>query len=275
MSAPGTMEAWVALEQTPEEARKNFRRAGYSGTAINATWQYRRLTEVFGPIGIGWGYHIVQENISTFAGPHGKEEIHQLQIAFWYKWGGEVSVAVPAIGCTTIAGWWPPSNGKPARAYVDEEAAKKSLTDAIGNAAQRLGIGADIRLGIWEDKYCASQPEAPEPTPARRLYLSRQELVSIVTAGLRERYAKLVWAWWGDDAPPPAGEPWQSLGALVGATLDELAAGPEYPVDLVSELGKRTLVVLRARVDELGDSSSEEPSAEAASSSDSESKLWS
>ena len=40
----------------PRHTKKVNQRGGF--TAIDAHYQVQRATEVFGPVGIGWGYHL-------------------------------------------------------------------------------------------------------------------------------------------------------------------------------------------------------------------------
>nr|MDK7789430.1 hypothetical protein [Proteus mirabilis] len=34
---------------------------GFTGTSINSTYMFMRATEIFGPIGEGWGYEVLEE----------------------------------------------------------------------------------------------------------------------------------------------------------------------------------------------------------------------
>ena len=46
----------------PEEAKKEIRGGRLSGkTDINPVWRIKKLTELFGPCGIGWYYKSVRE----------------------------------------------------------------------------------------------------------------------------------------------------------------------------------------------------------------------
>ena len=57
-----SMELWNAVAVTNPNFVKSFARVGgFSGTAINATYQAQKATETFGPCGIGWGIDILEE----------------------------------------------------------------------------------------------------------------------------------------------------------------------------------------------------------------------
>ncbi|MBN1516356.1 hypothetical protein JXA32_07285 [Candidatus Sumerlaeota bacterium] len=177
----GNTALWDAVEKTDPAHTKTFSRpGGFSGTAINATWLAKRATEKFGPYGIGWGVEIVEEQYQQ-GGPivlggevKGHQIVHIYRIKLWYKWGKERG-AVPSLGQTTFVGI--NRNG----VFTDEEAPKKSLTDAITKALSMLGFGADVHMGMFDDnKYVSDRmreehqkkmtgqqggPAQPQPVP--------------------------------------------------------------------------------------------------------------
>jgi hypothetical protein len=158
---------------------KAFKRGGgFGGTAINPTYVMMRLTAAFGPVGQGWGYDVIQDDV--IQGGHvmregvsiGQESVQRTRIRFWWRtpeqlaatkaalsdgWEGQNRHSFDQVGQTMFveyrktAGVW----------FTDEEAWKKSLTDAITKAASHLGIGADIHMGLWDDnKYVNAREEA-------------------------------------------------------------------------------------------------------------------
>ncbi len=144
-------ELWESLFETDPNYAKDFQRTGgFKGTAIDPIWRCKRLTEVLGPCGIGWGFDVVDDKIVGSEQP-----IHYVRISFWYRWGEETG-RFDSFGCTPVLmkrrdGFMP-----------DEEFAKKSLTDALMTAAVRIGMSADVYLGEFDgDKY--SQGEGPAP----------------------------------------------------------------------------------------------------------------
>ena len=51
------MEIYEKMQDTPKEAQKQIGAGRLKGfTDINPMWRIKRLTEVFGPCGIGWWY---------------------------------------------------------------------------------------------------------------------------------------------------------------------------------------------------------------------------
>ncbi len=150
----GNTDVWDAVQRTDPKYTKEFNRSGgFKGTATNATWLARRATETFGPMGIGWGITVKDESIFDGAPipDHGcVERIHRVHIVLWYKWNGERG-EIEHFGQTTLVG---KNKYGP---FTDEEAPKKSLTDAMTKALSLLGFAADIHMGLYDDSKYVSQ----------------------------------------------------------------------------------------------------------------------
>ena len=108
-------------------------------------------SEAFGPKGLGWGSVILDERYDEGApivhekhGVIGREVIHVVRIELWYV-QGDKRASVQAFGQTQFVG----SNKH--GVYTDEEAPKKSLTDAESKALASLGFSADVHLGLFDD----------------------------------------------------------------------------------------------------------------------------
>lgn len=157
---------WASVCETDPAFTKKFSRGGgFSGTATNATYLAKRATETFGPCGIGWGVEVENEEIMKGAPllhsdeVIGHELIHKVRIKLWYVYkgrGGEVH----HFGQTTFVG--KNKNG----IFTDEEAPKKSLTDAMSKALSLLGFASDVHLGLYDDnKYVNDLKEKFKPKP--------------------------------------------------------------------------------------------------------------
>jgi len=144
-----SLELWDAVEQTDPAYTKSFTKGGgFSGTSINATYLVKKATEQFGPMGTGWGVDIVNEDIiegHIIDSESGQRSlIHRLQIKLWYVIDGNRG-ELTHFGQTTFVGvnkYGP---------FTDEEAPKKSLTDATTKALSMLGFGGDIFTGMYDD----------------------------------------------------------------------------------------------------------------------------
>lgn len=114
----------------------------YKGTSPNPHYVIWCLTDMFGPAGIGFGWDVEAEGFQ----PMGDELLHWCRIRFWHGDGKGFS----AYGQTKAI--MKTKSGL----MNDEDAPKKSLTDAITKAAATVGVGANIFLGRWDDsKYVA------------------------------------------------------------------------------------------------------------------------
>lgn len=154
------LKVWALVQATDPKYTKQFNRGGgFKGTATNATYLARKATEQFGPCGIGWGVTVVDEQIIVGA-PHmqdgvviANDTIHKLHVKFWYVLDG-VRGEIEQFGQTQMVG--KNKNGF----YTDEEAPKKSMTDAMSKCLSLLGFSADIHLGLYDDnKYVAEMKE--------------------------------------------------------------------------------------------------------------------
>ena len=139
------MEIWQALEKTADEAKKPIEAGRLKGfTDINPCWRMKRLTEVFGPCGIGWKYVITDKQIVQ--GADGVMAAF-LDILLYYKHNGEWSDGVPGSGGSTFVA--KEKNGF----YTNDECFKMALSDAIGTACKALGMSADIYFSKDRSKY--------------------------------------------------------------------------------------------------------------------------
>lgn len=159
------LSIWNSVCTTDPRYTKQFTRGGgFSGTAINHTYLIREATKLWGPIGGRWRVEIIQQGLMPGAplimdetGPEGvaiprvvgNEQIHFVHIRLHYPYtddgGDEHTGTVDHFGQTTFVG----TNKR--GYFTDEEAPKKSLTDAIGKALSMLGFCADVYLGLFDD----------------------------------------------------------------------------------------------------------------------------
>jgi hypothetical protein len=147
---------WNTVAVTNPNFVKSFTRCGgFSGTAINATYQAQKATETFGPCGIGWGIDILEERYQDGApliqdgAVVGNEVIHVLRAKLWYVHQGKRGEVIH-FGQTPFVGR--NKNGF----FTDEEAPKKSMTDAMSKCLSLIGFSADVHLGLYDDnKYVA------------------------------------------------------------------------------------------------------------------------
>lgn len=145
------MSIWNQVEVTPPSATKTSNYQGRDMTSINAQYMVQRATEMWGPIGINWGYEIVEERVDE-TGPLifnneivGTYQNHTLRLKLWYT-VAEKRYTVEHFGHTPYV--YRSRNGP----MVDQDAPKKSLTDALKKCLSMLGFAADIFLGMYDDQ---------------------------------------------------------------------------------------------------------------------------
>lgn len=144
---------WDALGVTDPAQTKGFSRAGgFRGTAVKPMWVMQRLTEQFGPCGVGWGvsepsFRLVEA---------GDDILVYCTVSAWHTapenvlWG---------VGGDKVAG--KNKNGT----FTDDEAFKKAFTDAIMNAFKFIGVAADVHMGRFDDnKYVQEARETFNPS---------------------------------------------------------------------------------------------------------------
>lgn len=166
------LDLWNKVEKTDPKHTKAITGKSYQGTSPKPHYLVHKATETFGPIGIGWGFTIVDERIEDGAGG---ERMHIARVKVWYEWEGKRG-EVEHIGGTQFSGTR--SSGKP---FTDEDAPKKSVTDALVKALSMIGFAGDIFMGRYDDsKYVSElQEEArrgaqSSPTPAPQMSYADQ-----------------------------------------------------------------------------------------------------
>ena len=173
---------WTALAPVDRKFTKPITGKSYKGDSPNPTYVIRKLTETLGPIGIAWGFDVKFDRIREgkphqvvrvqhidYGPPNSegvqavlnkrveydiiREQYHEVCVSFWFKDGGHFDAygGTPLLYMTKSGQW-----------MHDEDAAKKSLTDAYTKGASWLGACADIFLGLFDDKYQAAPAAGPD-----------------------------------------------------------------------------------------------------------------
>lgn len=137
------LEVWNKHADIDPKFTKPITGKAYKGTSPSPQHVIWCLTDLFGPVGEGFGWSVLADGFQ----PLGDEVLHWCRIRFWHS---SPENAYEAYGQTKA--YMRTSKGF----MADEDAPKKSLTDAIVKAASQLGIAANIFLGRWDDqKYVA------------------------------------------------------------------------------------------------------------------------
>jgi hypothetical protein len=147
---------WDALAKTDPAHTKPFNRAGgFKGTAIKPIWIVKKLTEQFGPCGVGWGLFEPTFQVVPCDG-----EI--LVFCTASGWHGDRANVLWGVGGDKVMA------KRSSGAFCDDEAFKKAFTDAVGNAFKFLGVSADVHMGLFDDdKYVTAAREEFREQPAQ------------------------------------------------------------------------------------------------------------
>lgn len=132
----GNLEIYNKVKDVPAEAKKSISAGRLKGmTDINPMWRIKKMTEVFGPAGIGWYSEIT--NLRIDEGASG-EKCLTIQINVYVDDGNGWSKPIPGIGGAMLVA--KESSGL----RLDDEAYKKAYTDALSVAFKALGVGASV-----------------------------------------------------------------------------------------------------------------------------------
>lgn len=153
------MKYYEQLRKVPDEAKKQITAGRLKGmTDINPMWRIKRLTETFGPCGIGW----YPEIIDTWLDHGANGEISaNMKIFLYVKEGENWSKGIPGIGGSKFVA------KETAGLYTDDEAYKKAFTDAISVAAKLLGVAADVYFEKDRTKYDVAEGSKSGNTAAK------------------------------------------------------------------------------------------------------------
>lgn len=168
------LSIWKRVQRTDARFTKPLEGMGFTGTSINSTYMLMRATEIFGPIGEGWGYEVIEEKfidgkplVEPILDERNKqvatkflrdsdgslfcEQNHSLKIKFWYNTERGLRGEFESYGATPYR--YQTNYG----IKVDGEVIKKSLTDAIKKALSMLGFSSDVFMGMHDNpEYVAS-----------------------------------------------------------------------------------------------------------------------
>lgn len=150
------------LRIVPPEAKKEIKAGRLKGmTDINPMWRIKRLTEKFGPCGVGWWYEITAKWIETDEITKQKAGFVDINLYYIIPETGEVSRPIPGTGGAAFVAQ--ESKGP----YLSDEVFKMALTDAISVACKALGMAADVYYERDRSKYDREEGDPTPPPPPK------------------------------------------------------------------------------------------------------------
>ncbi len=185
------LELWKKVFVTDPAAVKPITGKTYKGNSPKPYWIIQRATEIFGPIGIGWGVVVKSERFERMSDT---DVLHVAVVSVWYVLDGKRSETFDQMGGTKAA--YLANSGK---LVVDEDAGKKSVTDGMVKCLSMIGFAGDIFSGRWDDsgyvKWASEQfkPETQDTSPEASAARLAQGIASGDAAG-----AALAISGWDD-----------------------------------------------------------------------------
>lgn len=155
------LKVYNAVRECPQEALKTISAGRLKGKSdINPMWRIKKLTELYGPAGIGWYYEIVKQWLETGA----NNEISAFcNINLYIKVNGEWSKPIQGTGGSSFVA------KQNSGLYVSDECFKMALTDAISVACKALGFAANVYWDNDKTKY-SSQSDAANTSSESKQY---------------------------------------------------------------------------------------------------------
>ena len=145
-----TLGIYNKIKEVPKEAQKPITGGRLSGmTDIKPMWRIEKLTEVFGPVGLGWYAPITKREI---IGGANDEKIAVVDINLFVNYKVPYNLdddlwSEPIIGTGGSSFVAKEKNGL----YTSDECFKMAYTDALSVACKMLGMGANVYWG--DSKY--------------------------------------------------------------------------------------------------------------------------
>ena len=122
---------WDQLKKTDPKYTKRINKGFGEITTIDPQWQIGKMTEVFGPVGIGWAYNVKY----TYT-----DQLVFAEVSVWT--GNNQEFYGPVCSVQKL---WRKTGA------LDDEAPKKAMTDAMTKALSHLGVSADVFLGMFDN----------------------------------------------------------------------------------------------------------------------------
>lgn len=137
------LKLWNSVLTTDPAQVKPITGKTYQGNSPKPYWLIQRATEIFGPIGIGWGVVVKSERFERMSAD---DVLHVATVSVWYEFDGKRSETFDQMGGTKAA-----YRAKSGNMIIDEDAGKKSVTDGMVKCLSMIGFAGDIFSGMWDD----------------------------------------------------------------------------------------------------------------------------
>ena len=136
------MELWSRVYRTDPSQVKEIKGKSYKGVSPKPYWLIEQATKEFGACGQGWGVEVLRSDFQQISPT---DFLHTAIVRVWYIRDG-VKCAIEQAGGTKAS-----YLSKDKALIVDEDAAKKSITDGMVKCLSMIGFAGDIFSGRWDD----------------------------------------------------------------------------------------------------------------------------
>ena len=185
------LSIYEQCREVPENALREIKAGNLKGKSdINPVWRIKKLTELYGPVGIGWYSEITKEWTEKGAG---EEVILFVKLKLFVKHDGEWSKGIEGTGGNMLI------NNYKAGLKSNDEALKMAETDAISVACKKLGIGADVYWSADNTKYGKASEETLREKVEKetgRKFETKKDGKIILTEKAKETLQKLKTMLW-------------------------------------------------------------------------------
>ena len=213
------MKLYEAARSVPAEALKTIGAGRLKGMSdVNPMWRIKRLTEMFGPCGVGWWYEVTRKEIISDEITNQKCAFVDINLFYVDAETGHDSHAIPGTGGASFVAT--ERNGP----YMSDECYKMALTDAISVAAKALGVAADVYYAKDRTKYTADTKQEPLPDDA----LKPSEKLPLPPAGSWDP-RKALSAWCTKNAVPAETFAQYRNALILGGIVPDVKSGDMTP----------------------------------------------
>ena len=140
MSENQNLALWNSVSDVPEGSTKR-QTFGAKLHSIDGYHMFRRATELFGPVGQGWGWCCELQLM-------GDPPVFVAKVNLWYRNSTELASDEPRNTIGPVYGCKAALDGK---GRPDEDAPKKATSDGIKKALSMLGFWSPVFLGEFDD----------------------------------------------------------------------------------------------------------------------------
>jgi len=226
-TAEQNLKFWNEVCKTDPDQTRPIEGREFNGTSVKPLYIVQKVTSVWGPIGLDWGFEEIEYKIT--------DGIWFSKVRVWFQ---KFLLRPGAEGIGEITQWGGTiymSRNADNSVYRDDNAAKKSFTDGLTKAFSYLGFAADVHMGKHDDnKYVtqlrnekAARKQGNTQPPAQQPQQSRQQ----PNAVSQPASANLI-----DNLPPLDGVAYKQL-MIQGVSYMEASGETRDKAPLLRDMG--------------------------------------